>query len=78
MCVYLSNDLYDYGYPNTEEEGKVVIDAINFEPKTIVRGLNKYVEYDTTKPKICPDKEGSVAYFLNARLNPKTKYTLTF
>jgi hypothetical protein len=20
MCVYLSNDLYDYGYPNTEEE----------------------------------------------------------
>ena len=81
MCVYLSNDLYEFGYPNTDAETKQVVDSIHLEPAAIVRSLNKYADYlynsSTATTSICPEKPGSVAYFLNARLNPKTKYTLT-
>jgi len=54
-CVYLSNDLFEWGYPNTPEEAKTVTDAVSITPQAAVRSFNKYqTPYEGAN--ICPEK----------------------
>ena len=41
-CVYLSNDLYEWGYPNTPEEEKSHLAAVSLTPKALIRSFSKY------------------------------------